>query len=113
VDDTIIALARRLAERIRDCERYQAFRAALQSVAQDEEARNLREQLEEQALKIARLEAERQPIPSEDKQALQSLRERAHANARLQELARDQADYMDLMRRVNDALYEVLNASMA
>ena len=109
MDQNIVELARRLGERIRESERFKAFNAAEEAADQDEEARELRRQLEEQSLKIARLETERQPVEPEDKRALQNLRARAHANARLQELARAQADYMQLMKQVNDALYEVLN----
>ena len=109
--ESILELARQLGREIRRHERFQQLAAAEKTVMADEQASLTHRQLEGHARKIAELQFADQPVGLEDRKKLQELREKAHANPQLQELARARADYMELMSKVNEALEEGLHTS--
>jgi len=102
--DEIVALASRLGELLARHERYLRLRSAEEAVEQDPQARGLLDRLEEQRRKVASLEAQARPVEPEDKRELQRLADAVHSNQKLQELARAQADYMEMMHKVNHAI---------
>ena len=109
--DEILDLASNLGGLISQHERFKKLRAAEDAVNADEETHNLVRALDEQRAKIAELEASQKPIEPEDKRELQRRTEAVHASPKLQELARAQADYMELMNRVNEAIREKLDTT--
>jgi cell fate (sporulation/competence/biofilm development) regulator YlbF (YheA/YmcA/DUF963 family) len=109
--ERILDMARSLGREIGQHERFARFRKAEHAVESDEAARGLRQSLETQAEKIARLEYTQQPVEPQDKRKLMELRNQAHANPLLQELARAEADYMELMNKVNRAMLQELYPS--
>ncbi len=104
-------LAKQLGREIRQHERFTRLVSAETALRSNDEAKALYGALEEQSRKIAELQAANRPIEVEDKHKLQELREKAHTNPLLQELARAEADYMELMTRVNQAMHEELYAA--
>ena len=102
--DEVIAAAEKLGRLLSESERYRALRQAEDAVRADPVAGKLVEQIEAQRRKIAGLEAAMKPVEPADKHELQRLLSEAHSNATLQSLARRQADYMEMMQRVNAAV---------
>jgi cell fate (sporulation/competence/biofilm development) regulator YlbF (YheA/YmcA/DUF963 family) len=109
--DRVMELARRLGREIRQHGRFARLVAAETAVRANDEAKELFRLLEEQSRKIAELQNANRPIEPGDKQKLQELREKAHANALLQEVARAEADYMEMMTRINQAVHGELYAA--
>ena len=109
--DEIVNLASNLGGLISQHERFKKLRATEDAVNADEETRDLVRALDEQRAKIAELEAKQQPVEPEDKHELRRCTEAVHANPKLQDLARAQADYMELMNRVNQAIREKLDTT--
>ena len=100
----IIELASRLGALMAGHERYRRLRAAESAVQADAEARGLLARLESRRRKIADLEAQVKPVEPEDKRELQRLTDAVHSDVKLQNLARVQADYMEMMNKVNSAI---------
>lgn len=107
----ILSLASRLGRRIAGHERFAKLRSLEDAVESDKEARSLLESLERQRRKIAQLEAETKPISPEDKRELQRLGDAVHADPKLQDLMKAQADFMEMMNKVNEAIRAELDPS--
>ena len=99
--DEIRKLASDLGRMIAKHERFLKLRAAEDAAGKDAETDKLLDSYEKQQQKLVELESKQQPIEPEDKKELQRLSEAVHGNAHLQNLARAQADYMELMNMVN------------
>ena len=100
----ILALASQLGNLMARHERHHGLRAAELALQGDAEARGLLESLETQRRKIADLEAQMKPVEPQDKRELQRLTDAVRSNEKLQDLARAQADYMEMMNKVNNAI---------
>jgi len=111
--EEVLDQARGLADALAAHPRFQGLREAENAVRASEEARKLSDDLNKQMEKVADLEERRQPIEPEDKVLLEQLREKVHANKLLQDLARAQADYLELMEQVNRIVREGLTAEDA
>ena len=111
--EQVLDQARRLAEVLAAHPRFQGLREAENAVRASEDARKISDDLNAQMEKIADLETRAQPIEPEDKVLLEQLREKVHANELLQDLARVQADYLELMEQVNRIIREGLTAEDA
>ena len=99
--EQLLNLASRLGKLIAEHERFKKLRAAENAVNADAETRGLVEALEAQRNKIADLEAKLQPVEPEDKHELQRLTDAVHVNPKLQALAEAQADYFELMNKID------------
>ena len=106
--DDILRLASDLGEHISTHERFQKLRGAEAAVQADEVAGDLIKSADAQRRKIAELEAKQQPVEPEDKHELARLEEAIRENENLQGLLRAQADFMELMGKVNRAIREKL-----
>jgi len=109
--ENILSLATELGQRIARHERYVQLRAAEDAADADQETKDLLAAFEAQRKKMADLEAKQQPIEPNDKHELQRLDNAVHASQSLQRLAKAQADYMELMNRVNAAIRKELDGS--
>ena len=109
--DDILRLASDLGGRIANHERFQELRAAESAVQADEVARDLVTSADAQRRKVAELEAIQQPVEPEDKRELIRLEEAIRENDNLQGLVRAQADFMELMNKVNRAIREKLGTA--
>ena len=102
--EQLLKLASNLGQQIRAHERYRALRDCEKQTMADPEAREIQDALEKQLVKIRQLEQSQQPIEVEDKRELQRLQERARSHPGLQQLLKTQADYFEMMNRINDAI---------
>jgi cell fate (sporulation/competence/biofilm development) regulator YlbF (YheA/YmcA/DUF963 family) len=85
-------------------ESFRRLRDAEAAVQKDAGTRKLLEDFEKHRAKIEQLESEKKPVEVEDKHEMKRLSDAVHDNARLHELVRAQADYMEMMKKVNDAI---------
>ncbi len=99
--DSVLDLARRLGQEIRSHERYRLLRDAELKVMADPQAAKIQEDLGRQLEKMHDLESEMKPIEVEDKRELARLQQLARSNPALQQLLKVQADYFEMMNRVN------------
>lgn len=100
----ILDLARRLGEAIAASDRFAATQQLRQRLQADPTATGLLKDFQEQAARIARLEAENKPVEVEDKHKLENLQQQIAAHDLLKEWMRVQADYAEMMNRVNRAM---------
>jgi len=108
--DAILKMASELGGLIAKHERYTTLRQVEDAAAKDATTAGLLKRYEEKRQEMAEAEAANKPIGPEQKHALQELTDQVHANERLQTLAKAQADYMELMNRVNAAIRRALDS---
>lgn len=89
---------------------FQRLRMAEETVQADADARKTLEEFERQRRKIEQLEGEHKPVEVDDKHLMQRLSAAVHSSDKLQELMRAQADYIEMMNRVNKAIRAELAA---
>ena len=109
--DNVLDLARRLGQEIRQHERYRLLRDAEQKVMADPQAMKIQEDLNRHLHKMHDLETENKPIEVDDKRELARLQMQARSNPALQGLLKVQADYFEMMNRVNQAILDELTPS--
>ena len=102
--DEIIRRAELLGELIRRNERFAELRAAEAQADADKEATELLEKLNKQLLEISRKERSQEPIEVEEKHVAQDLSKSVASNPALKRLSKAQADFAELMSRVNAAI---------
>jgi len=100
----ILDLARKLGTAIAASPRYQALQDMRKKLREDPAATQLLRDFQEQAHKIAVLEAETKPVEVYDKHRLADLQTKIVAHPVLKEWMRVQADFSELMNRVNRAM---------
>jgi len=101
----IIEMAEKLGQQITASERFKATEAARNDVESDEPLQADMKALNELSNKIARLEKEVKPVEPDDKRRLRELQEKVTGHPKLQALARAEADFAELMNRVNRAIH--------
>ncbi len=109
--EKIVELARQLGKEIAAHARNEGFIRARDKVAEDEAAKQLVNALTEQIRKIAELEHDMKPVEVEDKRELDRLQQEAAQNPALQEFMKAQADYVEMMQRVNDSIRSELEGA--
>jgi len=77
----------------------------------DPEAKQIQDDLEKQLQRIRKLEQEMKPIEVADKRELSRLQELAARNPGLKDLLRAQADYFEMMNKVNNTILMALAPS--
>jgi len=108
--DQLMELAERLGRQIAAHERTTLLQKAQQAVNDDQPTKDLLTQYQQQAQKIQQLEQEQKPIEVDDKHQLQSLEEKLSTNPQISELARRQADFVEMMHKVKKAIDDQLGA---
>jgi cell fate (sporulation/competence/biofilm development) regulator YlbF (YheA/YmcA/DUF963 family) len=103
-----LAAAAELGRQIAQEEAFQHLRTAENAVQGDAAAQKILGDFERQRRKIESLEGARKPVEPEDKREMIRLSDAVHGDPKLQELVRAQADYMELMNRVNKAIQQAL-----
>ena len=106
--EQLIEMAKRLGSRIVAHERTTLLRKSQKQVNDDTKALELIEAYQHQALKIHQLEEQQKPIEVEDKRKLQDLEQQIGTDAKLAELTRRQADFVEMMHKVKAAIDEQL-----
>lgn len=102
--EPLLARARELGEALATHPTVQNYHAAQRAARSDETARQLLEAHQTQAARIQQLEAERKPVEVADKQKLRDCETALSSHPTLKDLMRYQADYVQLMAQVNQAL---------
>jgi cell fate (sporulation/competence/biofilm development) regulator YlbF (YheA/YmcA/DUF963 family) len=99
--EEILDLASKLGNAIANHNRYKSFKEAEEQLTKDSVAKEISEELEKQSKKIHELEKSLKPVEVEDKRKLQQLKQKVASNQSIQRFLRTQADYVELMTRVN------------
>ena len=106
--EEILAMASRLGKMISQTDRFEALRKAEKDALADKDAQTALKELQEMENRIAEKEKAGQPIEVEEKHRLAELQERVRENDTLWKLAQAQADYMELLNRVNQSVHQHL-----
>jgi len=106
-----IELATRLGKAIADSPQAAALRAARDVLNARPEIAAMLQDYHQQAEKVAKLEEEQQPVEVEDKHKLQSLNDQLVSSDAFKQFQAAQVDYVDLMRKVDEALRKELAAT--
>jgi len=106
--DEILEQAKRLGELIRTNPRYVTLRAGDEAVRADKTATDALEAYNKAAAEIARKEAATEPVEVAEKRELQRLHNAVAANETIKAFTLAQADYAELMRRMNDTIFRAI-----
>jgi len=102
--DKIIELAAGLGEAISDSQQAAQLKAARENLNKEKQATQLLKDYQAQSDRIAQLEREQKPVEVDDKQKLQELHEKLIASEVFKKFTAAQVEYVDLMRKVNEAI---------
>jgi len=102
--EKVLNLAEKLGEAIAMSDRFKALRTTEENVAKDEAATKAQEDLEKQLTKIGELEGSGKPVEVADKRELDRLQEKIRSYPSLQALVKAQADYFEMMNKVNETI---------
>ncbi len=100
----LLSKARSLGEALAAHPRVTAYFAAQRAARADEPAQKLLQEYHNHLNRMHQLEAEQKPIEVADKHKLRDLETRIAGDDALKKLMRAQADYVDLMNQVNQAM---------
>lgn len=106
--DSITELADRLGGAIADAPQAKDLRQARDDFNTESELTQVLKDYQKLAEKIAKLETEQKPIEVDDKHKLMELRDKLISSEKFKKLSAAQVEYIDLMRRVNEALQKHL-----
>ena len=107
--DALVELAEKLGKMIAASPAASRLRRAKKALNQEADTSKTLEDFRRQSEKLAKLEDENKPIEVEDKHLLRDLREKLLASETFKEFTGAQVEYVDLMRKVNEALQKHLN----
>jgi cell fate (sporulation/competence/biofilm development) regulator YlbF (YheA/YmcA/DUF963 family) len=107
--DEVLSLARQLGEAISRHPRYVKLREADERVRGDKSATDALDAYNKAAEELSRKERSGRPIEVEDKRRLRSLQESVAANETVKAFMVSQADYAEMMRKMNDAIYQAIS----
>jgi len=104
--EDLVAAAHALGRKIAAHPRTVEFMAAARAVSEDSPAQAILKKYQEQVSRVRLLEAEGKPIEPEDKRGLADCEAAVAGNDKLKEMMRRQADYVEMMHVVNQAIDE-------
>ena len=108
--EEVLKLAAQLGEAIRRHQRYVKLRETDERVRGDKSATDALDAYNKAAEELSRKERSGQPVEVEDKRRLRALQETVAGNASVKAFMAAQADYAELMRKMNDAIYQAIAA---
>ena len=108
--EEILRRAEELGRAIREHPRYKRLMEADARVRGDSSAAEALKAYNGAVMKIAEKEQKHQPIEVEEKRAVERLRGAVVANEAIKAFMQAQADYAELMKKMNDAIYSQLEA---
>ncbi len=111
--DEIIAEAGKLGKLIVQTASSKAFLANRELLETDKQAQEIVEDYQRQVQKIGELERGGKPIEPEDKHKLTELQQKVASNETLKSWMKAQADFSELMGKVNKAISEQFQDSPA
>ena len=104
----IVELAERLGKAIAESPQTQALNAARAKMNANAETVQILADYQGHVEKVAQLESDNRPIEVEDKQKLKGYEESLLGRAEFKAFTAAQVEYVDLMRKVNDAMHKQL-----
>lgn len=104
--DTILAQARELGKKIAAHARTKDFLQAAKAVAEDREAQDVLKAYQDAINQIRTLESSGKPIEPDTKRKAADAERQAAGNGKLREMMKHQANYMEMMHRINTAMEE-------
>jgi cell fate (sporulation/competence/biofilm development) regulator YlbF (YheA/YmcA/DUF963 family) len=102
--EAIIALAERLGRAINESSQAASLRAARKALNAEPALSQLLKDYQAQADRVAQLERDQKAIEVDDKHKLDELQTRLLASEVFKKFTAAQVEYVDLMRKVNEAL---------
>jgi cell fate (sporulation/competence/biofilm development) regulator YlbF (YheA/YmcA/DUF963 family) len=108
--EEILRRAEELGRAIREHPRYKRLMETDARVRGDASAAEALKAYNGAVMKIAEKEHTHQPIEVEEKRAVERLRGAVVANEAIKAFMQAQADYAELMKKMNDAIYSQLEA---
>jgi len=102
--EELISMAQQLGKKLAAHERTAKLKAAQKALNNDPDASQLVQDYQKQVDKIHKLEQEVKPIEPEDKRLLAELEGKIAANAMFADLTRRQADFVEMMQKVKQAI---------
>ena len=106
--DAVLEQAGRLGQRIRQHPSYRRLREADALVRDDKEAAKALGAYNQAATAIQAKEQKGDPIDVEEKRNLDALRDAVVSSETIKAFSQAQADYADLMRRMNEAIFQAI-----
>ena len=106
--DQIIDMAERLGKAIAGSPQAAAVQAARKALDDQPQIAQALKDYQEQTEKIARLQSEQKPVEVEDKHKLREIEDRLLSSEVFKKYTAAQVEYVDLMRKVNEALQSLL-----
>jgi len=110
--ESLVEMAGRLGKQIAAHERTQSLKQAQEAVNSNDEARTLIGSYQQQLQRIQSLEQQQQPIEIADKHKLQEIEQKISLNDQIKELTRRQADFVELMGRIKQAIDDELQMDL-
>ena len=110
--DDLVKQARALGDAVAAHPRVRKFAEAQRGVGQDDSAKRLLADYQAAARRIQELESKQQPITPDDKHRLSDCERKMASNDALKTLMRAQADYLELMERVNRSMEDGIHAGL-
>ena len=106
--EEILKLATGLGEAILQHPRFMELRRAEGEVLGDQETKTLLENFNKERVRLLKLEREGMPIEPAVKKNLKDLEEKVKESQKLQALLNAQADYSELINKVNEMIFNKL-----
>ncbi len=110
--DELLRQAEALGQALVKHPRVQAFFAARRAIDANPAARDALREYSTHMQKLQQLSAQQQPIEVADKHKARELEGRLSSNDEIKQFMRAQADYLELMHRVNQAMEGPVGAAM-
>jgi cell fate (sporulation/competence/biofilm development) regulator YlbF (YheA/YmcA/DUF963 family) len=108
--ETIITQARELGKQIAAHPRATLFFNAAKAVSEDKAAQDILREYQENLRKLQEQEQTGKPIEPEQKRKLADLQTKAAGDDKIKLMMKHQADYLELMHRINGAIDEASQA---
>jgi len=106
--DDILEQARRLGDLIRQHPRYRRLREADAKVRGDQAATEALDAYNKAAVAIQQRESSGEPVEVEEKRNLERLRDAVASNETVKAFSTAQADYAEMMQRMNEAIFRAI-----
>jgi cell fate (sporulation/competence/biofilm development) regulator YlbF (YheA/YmcA/DUF963 family) len=106
----LLEIAASLGKALAEQPRFAAIRAAEDAVIADPKSRALADELDRERERAASREMRGEAPSEEERQAQRRLEESVRADSKLQDLARVQADFAQLLNEVHEEIYRHLRS---
>lgn len=95
-----------VGKKIAETKIFKTFKEIHEKLKKDEEAKKILDHHQKTVMKVMDLEKEGKPVEVADKHELRDAQDKLHQNVLLQEYAKAQADFQEIMNRVTQAIHQ-------